>query len=169
MEEEEFEPRTTRKSRGKIFEQKVTKDWGQGPFSERSGAGSGNAGTERLFHSLLPHRTRRKRIPARVGGASRWPSAGSFRFLLSDLYGGRIEKVMSGRPSFALRAIDSKPPHGFSPCGHVANSSCPNHRQAFGGFVQILHIQIFFTGGNEGLGAGTFFRKVRRRERECGD
>ncbi len=61
-------------------ETKETKDWGQGPFSERSGEGSGNAGTERLFHSLLPHRTRRKRIPARVGGASRWPSAGSFCF-----------------------------------------------------------------------------------------
>jgi hypothetical protein len=49
-----------------------------------------------------------------------------------------------------LRAIDSKPPHGFSPYGHVANSSCPNHLQAFGGFVQILHIQIFLTEGNEG-------------------
>jgi hypothetical protein len=79
------------------------KDWGQGPFSERSGAGSGNAGTERLFHSHLPHRTRRKRIPARVGGASRWPSAGSFRFLLSDLYGGGIEKV--GRDVLRLLCV----------------------------------------------------------------
>jgi hypothetical protein len=35
--------------------------------------------------------------------------------------------------------IDSKPPHGFSPYGHVANSSCPNHLQAFGGFVQTTY------------------------------
>jgi hypothetical protein len=36
--------------------------------------------------------------------------------------------------------LGANPPHGFSPCGHVANSSCLNHLQAFGGFVQILNI-----------------------------
>ena len=71
------------------------------------------------------------------------------------------------RPAGTSRiAIDSKPPHGSSPYGHVANSSCPNHLQAFGGFVQILHIQIFFTEGNEGNegashGAFAFYFRIR--------
>ena len=32
--------------------------------------------------------------------------------------------------------IEPSPPHGFSPCGHVANSFCQNCLQAFGSFEQ---------------------------------
>ena len=81
-------------------------------------------------------------------------SHGAFAFYLR-IYRGRIEKARSGCPSFALRAFDSKPPHGLSPFGHVANSSCPNHLQAFGSFVRIL-FQIFeqeVTEETEGLRA----------------
>jgi hypothetical protein len=54
-------------------------------------------------------------------------------FLKKDVGHGELENPSNGQ---SLRAFDSKPPHGFSPCGHGANSACPNHLQAFGGFVK---------------------------------
>jgi len=56
-------------------------------------------------------------------------------------YGGLTQsRPTASRPAGTARiAIDSKPPHGSSPFGHVANSSCPNHLQAFGGFVQTTY------------------------------
>jgi hypothetical protein len=105
------------------------------------------------------------------GGASRCIIHGSSEILLGPA-NERLGDPSNWLPPFA---IDSKPPHGFSPFGHVAFAidsvppqrhltlrarrvrSCPNDLQAFGRFVQTTYKPSV-----------VLFKNLKERKKEVG-